>query len=907
MALSGHAWGPNSDRGLFRTTDGGKTWKKILYVDDTTGVIDLAMQPGNAEVLYAAMWHVRRYPWTLEDGGESSGIFRSTDGGETWKKLSEGLPKGPLGRIGLAIAPSNPNHIYALIAAKKGMLWQSTDMGDHWTEVTDNHALDARPFYFSRLAVAPDNENKIYFLSFDLMESDDGGKTAHLADRGVHPDHHAIWIDPHDPKRIIQGNDGGVFLSTNAGKSWRFLDGLPIEQLYQVAMDSATPYTMCGGLQDNSAWCGPSNNLARHGITNADWYAVVGGDGEYAVPAPSDPNVIYVDSQNGYVERLAKETHLSHFVRPYLESVEDMTPSQLKYRFNWTTPIAVSETDANEVYMGGNVLFKSTDGGKTWRAISGDLTHNDKTKQTVSGGPVQHDISGAESYDTIISITISPKDPKVIWVGTDDGYVQLTRDGGKNWTNVTSRIAGAPEWARVYQIGASPFDAGTAYVAFDAHMLDDRHAYVYKTTDYGQSWKKITAGLPDAPVFVVREDPNVRGLLVLGNDVGLFSSADGGENWHPVKANFPTVPVWDLKFAKNSRDLVVATHGRGFFVFDDIRPLEELNASVEESNFHVFQGGNGILFHRWEADEGNPVAFSAPNAPNGAPIDYLLKAKLEPTEQQKQARETPVKIVVTDQEGHLVATHYGPSNAGINRFLWDLRYSGTRRLQSDISLEPPEPGEPEETRFVTRGPRVLPGEYNVAITVNGETQKTTVTVHPDPTLHIDVADFRAQTEAALAMRNEFRALNAMIERIDGMEKQLADFRKTVEAENDLKDRYILVLNQAKSLEAKLKALKAEVYNPNLQHNVGEDSIHALADFHSELERLAGMLASAYDMPPNALVQAKMAELRKELDEHLTAFNELLKTDVSAYNKSASASSAPTLFSAPVAVRTGSDF
>lgn len=899
----GHAWGPNTERGLFRTTDGGKTWKKVLYVDDSTGVIDIATPPGDAEVLYAAMWHVRRYPWTLVDGGESSGIYRSTDGGETWKKLTEGLPQGPLGRIGLAVAPSNPSHIYALIAAKKGMLWQSTDMGDHWTEVSDNHALDVRPFYFSRLVVSPVDENKIYFLSFELMQSDDGGKTAHIADRGVHPDHHALWIDPRNPNRIIQGNDGGVFLTMNGGKSWHFLDGLPIEQLYQVATDSRQPFTVCGGLQDNSAWCGPSSNLGRHGVTNADWYAVTGGDGEYAVPAPSDSNIIYVDSQNGYVERLSTNTHLSHFIRPYLDSVENMPPSKLKYRFNWTSPVAVSKTNPNEVYLGGNVLFKSTDGGKTWTPISGDLTHNDKSKQMAPGGPIEHDLSGAESYDTIISVTLAPTDGKVIWVGTDDGYVQLTRDGGKTWTNVTSKIPGAPEWARVYQIGVSPFDAGTAYVAFDAHQLDDRHAYVYKTTDYGATWSKITAGLPESPVFVVREDPNRRGFLVLGNDQGLFYSADAGEHWNPLKANFPTVPVWDLNFDKRSRDLILATHGRGFFIFDDIRPIQEINAQIEAGNFHLLSAGTGILFHHWEEDEDNPAIFSAPNAPSGAEVDYFLKTKMEPSEQQKQSHETPVKVVVTEGNGRTIATHYGPSNAGINRYIWDMRYSGIRRLPSEIPPEPPEPGAPEETRFMTRGPLVLPGEYNVAVTVNGNTQKTTVTVRPDPNLDIAEADFRAQTEAALTMRDQLAALNGMIERLTGMEQQLADFRKTVETESDLKDRYIVLLDQAKQLDSKLKAMKATVYNPDIQHNVPEDSIHAFTDLHGEVEQFAGMLASAYDMPPNALIRAKMSELANELQQHITAFNDLVKTDVAAYNKAASASGAPTLFAAPVSVKT----
>jgi photosystem II stability/assembly factor-like uncharacterized protein len=891
----GHVWAPNPERGVFRSTDGGATWKKVLYVDDSTGVADLAMEPDNPKVLYAALWRFRRYPWTLEDGGGSSGLYRSTDDGDTWKKLSEGLPAGPLGRIAIAIAPTNPRHLYALIAAPHGMLWQSTDMGDHWTEVNDSHALDVRPFYFSRLMVSPADENKVYFLSFDLMESDDGGKTFHIADHGVHVDQHALWIDPKNPNRILQGNDGGAFLSLDGAKTWRFLDGLPIEQFYQVATDSAAPYTICGGLQDNSAWCGPSSDLGRLGVTNADWYAVAGGDGEYAVPAPSDPNIIYADSEDGYIQRLDKRTHLSHFARPYLEDVSDMKPSELKYRFNWTGPIAVSPRDANEVYLGANVLFRSRDGGRNWTPASGDLTRNDKSKQISSGGPVQHDLSGAETYDTILSITLAPTDPKVIWVGTDDGLVQVTRDGGQSWTNVTPNIPGAPEWARVYQVGVSPFDAGTAYVAFDAHLLDDRRAYVYKTANYGRSWQKITSGLPEAPVYVVREDPNQRGMLVLGSDVGLYDSLDAGAHWQPLKANFPTAPVWDLTIVKDRRDLVVATHGAGLWVLDDIRPLEEFGSQITADGFHLFTPGPGTLFHRWKSDEQQPVAYSAPNAPEGAVIDYFLKSKLEATEEEKKEHETPVKIVITDAQSRAVATHYGPSLAGVNRFVWNLRYDGVHRLPSEVQPEPPEPGEPPEARFFTRGPQVLAGGYHVAVTVNGHTQEASVSVQPDPNLHIDPADFRAQATAALEARNQLAALDEMVERIDGMDRELSAFETTVHRETSLQQKYASLLPEGRSLDEKLKALKNAVYNPAIQHNVAEDDLHALADFHSELDGLAELLTSAYGEPPNALVKERMAELAKELDERLAAFNQLLRTDVAAYNRAAYESGAPTLF------------
>ncbi|HUJ30405.1 MAG TPA: hypothetical protein VLY23_03945 [Candidatus Acidoferrum sp.] len=896
----GHAWGPNAERGVFKTTDGGKTWKKVLYVNDTTGVSDLALDAGNPKVIFAGMWEFRRYPWTLVDGGPNSGLYRSTDGGETWEKLSKGLPDGPLGRIAVAVAPSNPEHVYALVGAKQGMLWQSTDLGDAWTSVTNNHALDVRAFYFSKMAVSPENENKLFFLSFNLVESEDGGKTSQIADRGVHSDHHSIWIDPKDPDRIIQGGDGGVFLSMDGSKTWEFLDGMPIEQFYQVATDSRVPYNVCGGLQDNSAWCGASSDLSHNNVGGSAWYTTTGGDGEYSVPAPSDPDIVYSDSQNGSISRLDLKTHISEFIRPYVDGVEEVKPADLKYRFNWTSPIAVSPKDANEVYLGGNVLFKSTDGGKKWSPISDDLTRNDKSKQEISGGPVHHDISGAETYDTIMCITLAPTDPSVIWVGTDDGNVQVTRDAGRTWSNVTSHIPGAPEWARVYHIGVSPFDAGTAYAIFDGHMLDNRHAYAYRTTNYGASWQKIVTGLPDnSPVHVVREDPNERGFLVAGTDTGLYYSSDRGDHWNPIKANFPTVPVWDLTFVKSGHDLVVATHGRGMFVFDDIRPIEELTPEIQAGEFHLFAPSDGMMLHRWRSDEGQHNGYSAPNAPDGVVIDYYLKSEAKPSPEQKREHETPVKIVVTDEKGDPVTTEYGPSEAGVNRFVWNMRYEGPTRLKS----APP----PTESAFFNpnRGPVVVPGTYKISVTANGKTESQDATVVPDPNLHVDPAIFQAQTEAGLRARSEVNAMNEMLNRIDDIQKEIGDFSGMVQGDKDdaMKAKYKPIVARGRELSKKLASIKEVFIDPEIQPNVSEDDIVALARLQSRITRAGFQGAGAYGQMPNPLVLEKAKELYGQLDEQLKKFNELLKTDVADYNKAAGEAGAPTVFAGnPVEVK-----
>lgn len=892
VAALGHVWGPNPERGVFRTADGGKTWRKVLYVDAETGCADLQMQPGNPLVMMAAMWQFRRHPWKLESGGPGSAIYRSEDGGETWKKLSKDMPKGPLGRIALAFAPSNPRHVYALIEAKDGMLWDSENLGDDWNRVSDNHALDVRPFYFSRFSVAPDDERHLYFNSFQLMESTDGGKTAHSLDHHVHPDHHALWIDPGNPRRMIQGNDGGVYLTSDGGRTWRYCDNIPIGQFYMVAADSSVPYNLCGGLQDNNAWCGASNSVNRIGVTGADWWTVTGGDGEYAVPAPSNPDLIYGESQNGEIFRFDRRTKLARFIRPVLEGVEEMRAADLKYRFNWTTPIAVSAKEANTVFLGGNVVFKSTDGGENWTAISGDLTRNDKSKQEVSGGEINADISGAETYDTILTVTLAPSDENVVWTGSDDGLVHVTRDGGKSWTDVTKNISGAPAWARVYQIGVSASDPGTAYVAFDAHEIDDRRAYAYATTDFGRTWRSISRGLPETPVIVIREDPHRKGFLVAGAATGLFTSADAGRTWEKVGANFPTVPVFDVKFV--GEDLVVATHGRGIFVLDDLAPLAEI-ASARRDELHVLDSAPGRLWHFWSSRGFSYAGYAAPNPPNGAVLDYVLEKEIEVTPEQKKKHEGPVEIVITDSKGRFVARAYGPSQKGLNRFVWDMRYEGPTKLAFE------KPAESELMELFNRGagPHVLAGTYTAAVTVEGRSEKATLEVRDDPRFHVDPAVFRAQTETALAVRNEVSALNEMLNRLTAWQESLTGFdhslARNTEEEKARRAKYADVLALGKDLGKKLAALKDSVYNSKVQTDAAEDDIHYLRTLHDDFEGLTFGLSFAYDQPPTALALGRHDELKKKLEAKIAELNGLLAGDVASYNKAAFSKGAPTLY------------
>jgi photosystem II stability/assembly factor-like uncharacterized protein len=865
VAVLGHVWGPNAQRGVFKTSDGGKTWKKVLFINRHTGAIDLTTDDADSQVLFAAMWQARRYPWKLDDGGNDSGLWRSTDGGDTWTKLSNGIPKLPLGRIAVAVAPSNPHQVYALIETPPGhgLLFGSHDLGSHWQKISDNYALDVRPFYFSHVYVGQHNENELYFTSLFLMKSDDGGRTSHPIDYGVHTDHHAFWQDPTNPSRMIDGEDAGVYISVDAGAHWRFVDTLPIEQFYQVAADSSQPYNLCGGLQDGEGWCGPSVPPPTHlpfykKVIDQYWFYIPLGDGQYLVPAPSNPNIIYADGQGGDIFRYNVAKRSQTNIRPYsaLTSIES---KDRKYRFNWTAPIAVSPTASGTVYLGGNVVFKSSDAGQSWTIISPDLTRNDQTKQLYSGGPVNLDISGAETYDTLLSLEIAPTNQKVMWAGSDDGLVHVTRDGGHHWNLVTP--PGAPKWGRVFKIGVSPFDAGTAYVAFDNHEMNDRKPYVYETNDYGKSWRSIAKGLPQQPVLVVREDPNMKGFLMLGNMTGLWYSRNDGRTWQKLRANFPTAAVFDLKFVHHG--LVVATHGRGLFVLDNLRPVEEMNAQITKQNFHLFTPSVGTQY-----------SFAVGrHKPEDVSIDYYLKDKLNRNSADKAAKPARVKIVVTDAAGDIIDTGFGPGMQGVNEFHWDMSYAPAVAL---TFVHKKKPGH-------RPGPPVMPGTYRVAVTVDGQTQSETVTVRGDPNRTISPDIARANLEFSLKVRNQLSAFHEMLNRITAMQNKLNAVTKLLARKPGSQERYAAPAELARELNHKLMTFKNSVYNPLIQRNVVEDDLHFPARLNRDLQDLG---VSNPTRAPDASELAKANVVAAELNRKLEQFNALLAGDVARYNKAA---------------------
>lgn len=865
VGILGHTTGANAERGVFRSGDGGRTWKKVLYANSTTGCIQIVRVPGSPKVLFAAMFQIIRYPWLTIEAGTGSGLYRSRDGGLTWQKLTRGLPQGPLGRIGVAVAPSNPKRVYAMIYAEHGRLWTSGDEGDSWSFVSNNHALAARPFYFTSFAVSPENENKLYIGALDFTESDDGGRTIHQIDPGMHGDHHALWVDPENGEHVLDGNDGGGFETNDGGRNWRAFKNMPIGQYYAVSATptlDGTPYIICGGLQDNEGWCGPSSSLDTEDLNNVDWKSVVGGDGNYVVPAPSDPNIIYTTAatvSSGAFYRYDMKTGVAAYHRPYWWVDNDLGPENMKYRFALPAPVAVSRTDPNTVYFGSNVVFKTTTGGKEWRAISPDLTRNDKALQKQTGkAPIA--VEYTTVVDTILSISIARPDPKVIWAGTDDGFVWVTRDDGGHWSNVRPKLAGVPKWGRVYQVGVSPFDAGSAYIAMDGSRVDDRRIYLYKTHDYGKSWQEITHGLPaDVPGHVVREDPDRKGLLILGTDTGLYYSPDDGANWSLLSKEFPTTPVWDLHFVKGQHALVVATHGHSLFTFDNLRPLEEAGA-ISGKAFYAFSPAPGTLFHLQRIGLPDIPYYSVPNVPSGVRVSYYI--------QQPAGR--AVKFVIKNAMGETVAVRHGPAQAGLNEFAWNLRYDGPTEL--DFEQPAYTPGK----RRVPYGPLVSPGKYSIDVVYGGTEQHLDAVVRPDPRLSIPAGQMRTYTRYALELRGEVTALDRMLNAIVAERNDIARL-DSAGGNND-------GVRQARRVDAQLRGLEEQIFNPQIQHEAGEDMLHALFRTHGKLTRLFSVVSfSYYNVPDPSMLQA-MQTVRGELDAALLEYNHLAATGIPGLNR-----------------------
>jgi photosystem II stability/assembly factor-like uncharacterized protein len=880
-AVLGRPFGPNPERGVYRTVDGGTTWERVLFKDENTGASDVALDPTNPRIVFAGLWQARRRPWALTSGGPGSGLYVSRDGGDTWTQLAaEGLPEGIWGKVGVAVALSNPDRVWALIEAEKGGLFRSDDGGKSWTRASDHRSIRQRAWYYTTLTVDPRNPDVVWFPQVPLLRTTDGGRTIKRVKGPHHGDHHDVWIDPMDPRRVLTASDGGVDVSSDGGETW-YAAPLPISQFYHVSADNSVPYRVGGAMQDLGTASGPSNSLSSAGITLGDWHGVGGGEAGHVAFDPDDPDVAYAGEYLGILTRYDHRTRQTRSVAPWPDNPSGWGASFPRYRFQWTAPVIVSPHDSSVVYYGGNVLFRTTDGGQSWTPISPDLTRDDEEKQSWSGGPITGDNTGAEYYCTIFAIAESPLEKGLLWVGSDDGLVHVSRDGGGSWTNVTANVPGLPEWGTVSLIEASPFDAATAYFVVDNHRMDDMRPLLWKTSDYGKSWRSLAAGLaPDVYLHAVREDPKKKGLLYVGTERGVSFSRDDGATWTALRLNLPTVAVHDLVVKDD--DLVVGTHGRSIWILDDLTPLREWTKDVEAKAAHLFTVRPAT---RWRYDGPISSHLKGPgeNPPRGALIQYWLKS--EP------AGEITVEIL--DETGALVRrltsekkeeppeddpdpeydderkTKPLPKEAGVQRATWDLRYEGAPKIEK-AKLDS---GDPE------RGPMVLPGTYTVKLTVGDESFTTAVEVKLDPRDDVPRAALEEQLAFTLALRDDLTRLAGIVRDLRGVREQLRARAGALEEQSSAPD----LVAAARDLAGRLDTLESKLHNPEAQ--VSYDILAGRSGGAKLYSRLAPLYSRAQeaDAAPSEGMRQVRAVLDGELDALETDWKGILEKDLPALN------------------------
>jgi len=913
-AAIGTCYGPQQERGVFRTTDGGKTWERVLFVDENTGASDLAMDASNPRTLFAGMWPIDIKTWGRKSGGPGGGVWVSHDGGTTWKHITgHGLPDPPLGKIAVAVAASNPQRVYALIeTGDRGSLWRSDDGGEKWKLVNYSRLLNERPHYYTRMLVMPDNANEVYFPSNGMGATYDGGETSEQIHWGG--DNHDMWSDPKDAARMMIGNDGGVLISTTRGREWSVVR-LPIGQMYHVATDNRIPYFVYGQMQDDGSMRGPSQTPGAFGISAAQWTSTAGCETGWATPDPVDPNVVWGGCYAGVVERFDARTGMTRSVSVWPERTMGANAGQIKLRMNWTFPIAISPHDHATVYVGSQYVHATNDGGQTWKAISPDLTLNDPKMMGDSGGLTVDNLS-VEYAGVVYSIAESPKEKGVIWAGTNDGQVQVTRDAGGHWENVTRNLPGLPPKGTVDSVDPSPFDGGTCYVSVDLHQVDNRDPFLYKTSDYGKSWKAIASNIPKSPlsyVHVVREDPFRRGLLYAGTENALYVSFDDGGRWDPLQSKLPHAPVYWLTVQPHFHDLVVGTYGRGFYILDDLTPLEQLTDAMRASAAHLFEPRPAYRFRSVSRPSLAPAGTARGKNPSyGASINYWLKepAPEPPAEKEKEKNEAaepkkgPIEVTIADSEGHTIRTLQGTNKAGVNRIAWDLRYEPTVEVRLRTTPE----GNPhlwEEKRFrgkehrdvyyygiteLKNGPLVPPGTYGVRLAVNGKEAGTArVVVRKDPNSSGTEEDVQAATKLSLAIYRDTNAAATMINQVEWTRKQIQDFQKMLAAAKaDKAD-----VAAAEDFEKKVRAVEDQLLQPTLAEADTKSFRGPLQVYLKLLWLQAEVGPGAADVSGNAdmrptqpelevydLLSGQLAQARKDYDElygkTLPAFNDAMR-------------------------------
>jgi photosystem II stability/assembly factor-like uncharacterized protein len=898
VAAQGHVWGPNADRGVFRSKDGGKTWQKVLSRSDKAGACDLIIDPTNPNVIYAGMWEVYRKPWTLESGGPGSGIFKSTDGGDNWTEITRnpGLPRGMIGIVGITVSPANPERVWAIVEAEDGGVFRSDNGGQTWTRTNEQRNLRQRAWYYTRIYADPKSADTVYVLNTGFYRSNDGGRTF----TGIavpHGDNHDLWIAPDDSNRMINSNDGGANVSFNGGKSWSEQDQATA-QFYRVALDNDFPYHVYGAQQDNST-VRIASRTTEGRIGPSDWYDVGGGESGWIAPSPKDSEIVFAGSYDGLTTRYDHRTGQLRDVNPYPNNPMGWGAGDIKYRFQWNFPLLFSPHDPNTLYAAAQVLFKSTNEGQSWEVISPDLTRNEKSKQGPSGGPITKDNTSIEYYDTIFTVMESPVQAGTIWTGADDGLVHVTRDGGKNWANVTPPKEIMPEWIQINSLDASPFDAATAYVAATMYKHDDYKPYLYKTSDYGKTWKKITNGIPDgAFTRVIREDPNKRGLLYAGTETGIYVSFDDGANWQSLQLNLPIVPITDLAVHKREKELVAATQGRSFWIFDDLPMLHQLmdtGGFAAASDTKLFKpkdayrmpGGGGFNLPATTTLGKNPA--------NGVVVYYSLKSKPasdvtlefldasgksirkftgrvprpQPSPQPGAAQlsvpsEQPAPPAGEDEGFFGGAPARVTTDAGLNRFVWDMRYADAVRFPGMILWA----GQ-------TQGPRVAPGNYHVKLTVDGQAMTQSFEVKSDPRLSTTPADYAKQLDLSLKIRDKLTETHNAIIQIRDVKKQVDDLVKRIGPQSKP------IAESGRKLIVKLTEVEEALYQTKNQSS--QDPLNFPIRLNNKLAALLGVVSRS-ETPPNDQSTEVYNELVGQIDAQLAKLAQIMKTDVPEFNQ-----------------------
>jgi photosystem II stability/assembly factor-like uncharacterized protein len=941
-AVLGHAYGPNPERGVYRTTNGGKDWQKVLGKDQDTGASDVCFDPSSPRTLFAGLWQARRRPWDLTSGGPGSGLYVSHDGGDSWtqlvpppdestdpgeaptgKKYCKGLPTGIWGKIGVAVAPSDRRRVYALIEADKGGLFRSDDGGDTWKLINPSHALRQRAWYYSTLTVDPGNANVVWCPQVPMLRSIDGGVVFREVKGLHHGDNHDLWIDPKNPRRIIGSNDGGVDISTNGGETWH-APHLAIAQFYHVSADTRTPYHLSGTMQDLGTASGPSNSLDAHGIPPTEWHPVGGGETGFTASDPTDPNIVYAGEYGGYISRYDERTRQAKSIGVYPFDPSGHGASDLKYRFQWTAPILISPHDPRVIYHAANVLFKSSDAGMHWERISPDLTTNDRDKQKWSGGPITGDNTGAEYYCTIFAIAESPRQKGVLWAGSDDGLVHVTTDGGKNWTNVTKNIPDMPQWGTVDCIEASPFDAHTAYVVVDAHRLDDPRPYLYRTGDLGQTWKRLTDGLPqDVYLHAVREDPKHRGLLYVGTEAGVAFSVDDGARWRQLKLNLPPVAVTDLVVKDD--DLVVGTNGRSIWILDDLTPVRALASGGLEKGLALLPPVPAVRY-RYAGHEGRRPRWDyGTNPPDGALLHYFLPAKpkgeitleildakgqtvntLTSKKEDDERAEKRPREVEQEETDKGPEKHPLPTAPGLHRVVWDLRHAGGRIIE-DAKLDS---GEPRV------GPLAIPGRYTLKLTVEGQTLTRPLVIVLDPRERVgalaDVlaaaripvkelplemvreallrpGDLEEQLQFSLRLRDDVSRLADLVNQLRAVKRELAERNELLAGNAEAEG----LVKASKELAGKLSELEEKLHNPKAKVVYDILAQQGGAKLYSQLVWLFE-LSKDTDAAPTQGLREVYAEQSQALQEYEGQYKALLNGDLARLNEAAKKLDVPTI-------------